>query len=64
MTQSLNVLIWATFTVGIEARIFQSVLSTWYRTLISMLNAVVGQNIYDAGQSIADLGKLINPRNR
>lgn len=34
--------------------------STWYGTLVCMLCPVVEQDIYDVGQSTADLDKLTN----
>lgn len=46
----------ATFTAGMKANILQPAATTWYGTLISTLNPVMGQNIYDVGQSIAEAG--------
>ena len=39
-----------------EANILQSAPGTWYGTLVYMLSPVMGQDIYDVGQSIANLG--------
>lgn len=47
----------ATFAAGMKDKIFQFTPSTWYGKLISILSPVVGQDIYDVGKSIADLGK-------
>lgn len=45
----------ATFTTRMKAKILQCALSSWYGTLKSMRSPAVGQDIYDAGQSITDL---------
>ena len=45
----------ATFTAGMKVKRLQSTPSTWYGKLISTLSPVVRQDIYDVGQSIADL---------
>lgn len=37
----------STFTTGMKTKIFQSIPSTWYETLISMVSLVMGQEIYD-----------------
>lgn len=37
------------FTAGMKAKILQSAPSTWYRTLISILSPVMGQDTYDIG---------------
>lgn len=47
----------ATFTARMKANILQCALSTWYGTLRSMLSPKVGQDIYDVGQAIDDLGE-------
>ena len=39
---------WATFTIGMKAKLLQSTVSSWYGMLISMLSSVVEQDIYDA----------------
>ena len=54
----------AIFTAEIKVKILQSTPSTWYGALTSMLSPVMGQDIYDVGQSIAVWGKLTNPMNR
>ena len=46
---------WATFTAGMKAKILQSTPMNWYGMLVFMLSPVVEQDIYDVGQSVADL---------
>lgn len=40
-----------------ENQLLQSIPSTWYWTLISIMSLLVGQDSLDVGQSIADLGE-------
>ena len=40
-----------------KAKILQTTPSTWYGTLISVLRSAMGQDIYDIGLSVADLGE-------
>lgn len=37
----------STFTTRMKTKIFQSIPSTWYGILISVLSLVMGQEIYD-----------------
>lgn len=45
------------FTVEMKAEILQCIPSTWYGMLIFTLTLVLGQDIYNLEQSIADLGE-------
>lgn len=47
----------AMFTVEMKAKILQCIPSTWYGMLIFTLTLVLGQDIYNLEQSIADLGE-------
>lgn len=55
---------WATFTAGRKAKIIQPTPKTHFGTLISMRNPDGGQNIYDVGQSAADLGETDKSQER
>lgn len=54
----------AIFTAETRAKILQPTPSTCYGMLISMLSSVVGQDICDVGQSIADLGETDGSQER
>ena len=54
----------ATLAARMKAKILQLAHSTSYGILVSTLSPVVGQDIYDVGQSTAYLGEIDKPQER